>query len=505
MKLYLRGHSYRYAVEQMLLTLFPDQRPEYPGGELENTGPMLELSLIQEEETLAAQAVLRWEGQIYTAERLAPVQELTGGLADDRVKQRILRLAFYDAGVAALGTDPPWGALTGVRPVKLPTLWLTNGKSRQQAKEQLTGLYRVSQSRAELALDCAQVALQIKNSLPRHSLSLYLGIPFCPTRCAYCSFISSDVKGALAMVEPYVDLLCREIELAGKQLVANGLNIFTAYIGGGTPTTLTAGQLDRVLTVIERCLPMNGCMEFTVEAGRPDTITGDKLDVLRAHGVHRISINPQTMEDNILELLGRTHTAAQIQQSMTLAETRFQGFVNMDLIAGLPGDTPEGFDCSLDWVLSMSPANVTVHTLALKRGSRLAEQGGRLCPPQEVADMLALAESRLRKAGYQPYYLYRQKYMSGSFENVGWCLPGTECVYNVIMMEELQSVMSLGAGGITKLVNPDTGKITRLANPKYPHEYLGGWDKLSDTKKAAVQFQTDLMGYASPEGCPPFQ
>ena len=492
MKLYLEGHDYRYAVEQMMMTLFPGQRPEYPEGEPDGSSPALHLALTEEGESLYARAELWWEDAHTTAEERADRAELTGGLEDDRVRQRILRLAFYDAGVKALGQEPPWGALTGVRPVKLPTRQMAAGATRQEAREQLTSLYRVTDSRAELAMDCADAALGVKRSLEDNGLSLYIGIPFCPTRCAYCSFISADVKRALTMVEPYVDALCQEIEHAGQQLRQRGLHISTAYMGGGTPTTLSASQMDRVLTAVEEHLPMERCTEFTVEAGRPDTITADKLKGLRAHGIHRISVNPQTMEDSVLRAMGRAHTAAQIDEAMALAEEHFGGMVNMDLIAGLPTDTVEGFRRTLDRVLDMDPANITVHTLALKKGARLMEQESDLCSPEEVAAMLALAEERLRGAGYRAYYLYRQKYMSGSFENVGWGKPGTVCAYNIVMMEELQTVLSLGAGGVTKLVNPGTGKIQRLANPKYPKEYLESWERIAADKETAARFQQEL-------------
>ncbi len=492
MKLYLRGHSYAYAAQEMLFTLFPGQKPEYPEGEPDGTSPSLLLSLDRREGELIASATLLWEGRTCTGERRAPVSELTGGLADDRVKQRILRMAFYDAGVKARGSEPPWGALTGVRPVKLPTRRLAAGQSRAEAKAVLTELYRVDESRAELAMECAGTALAVRERLPGDGLSLYVGIPFCPSRCAYCSFISADVKGALGMVAPYVELLCREIGEAGRQLKANGLHVSTAYMGGGTPTTLSAEQMDRVLSAIEEHIPMERCGEFTVEAGRPDTITAEKLAVLKTHRINRISINPQSMEDSVLAAVGRAHTAAQIEEAMSLAEKHFGGPVNMDLIAGLPTDTAEGFARTLDRVLEMAPANITVHTLALKKGSRLTGEGGDLCPPGDVAAMLERAGERLRGAGYRPYYLYRQKYMSGSFENVGWCLPGTECAYNVIMMEELQTVLSLGAGGVTKLTDPDTGYIRRIANPKYPGEYLRAWDKLAAAKGEAARFQAEL-------------
>ena len=492
MNLYLRGHDYRYAVEQTMMVLFPGQLPRYPQGEPDGSSPSALVCLERSGDSLTARATLWWENRRYAASHTAALAACADELARRRMEQRTVRLAFYDAGVQALGVQPPWGALTGVRPVKLPTRILASGACPQQAEELLTREYRVSHDRARLATTCAETALDRRQSLGRDELSLYLGIPFCPTRCAYCSFISSDVRGALALVEPYVDALCREIALAGEKLAAAGLSISTAYMGGGTPTTLSPSQLDRVLSAVERRLPMGRCREFTVEAGRPDTITEDKLKVLRDHGVQRISINPQTMEDRVLRAMGRAHTAGQIRQAMELARAHFGGLVNMDLIAGLPGDDPAGFTRTLEEVLAMAPANITVHTLALKKGAQLKREQGALCTPDSVSDMLLAARGRLSAAGYQPYYLYRQKYMSGSFENVGWCLPGTRCDYNVIMMEELQTVLSLGAGGITKLVDPDTGKIVRLSNPKYPKEYLESADKLTAHMGKAVCFQQQL-------------
>ena len=492
MDLYFSGHDYRYAVEQTMLTLFPGQRPHYPQGEPTGASPSALVRLERTGDGLTGRAVLWWEGGRYTAACQAAFGAWDDPLAVRRAEQRAVRLAFYDAGVQALGVSPPWGALTGVRPVKLPTRMLAAGTNEAQVLTTLTEEFRVQPDRAELALTCAKAALDVKESLSRDQLSLYLGIPFCPTRCAYCSFISSDVRGALALVEPYVDALCREIALAGERLAGAGLSLSTAYMGGGTPTTLSAPQLDRVLSAVEKYLPMDRCREFTVEAGRPDTITEDKLKVLRDHGIQRISINPQTMDDRILRSMGRAHTAGQIRQTMELARVHFGGLVNMDLIAGLPGDSPEGFARTLEEVLAMAPATLTVHTLALKKGARLMEERGSLCSPEGVADMLATARDALSAAGYQPYYLYRQKYMSGSFENVGWCQPGTRCDYNILMMEELQTVFSLGAGGITKLVDPGTGKITRLSNPKYPKEYLESADKLAARLQETVRFQQQV-------------
>ena len=508
MKIWFAEHNwpwqperYRYPAEQMLLTLFPGEKPEYPETPPDLEGSQGILIGLSRGRVKASISVLAKRGDqlrngvtSFSAEKLDEGPEQVYHTVSHALKQ-----AFYKAGTALLGYELPWGSLTGVRPVKLPTKAMLAGRTARQAEWELCKEYHVSPPRAALAVECAQAALAVRKRLRKDGLALYIGIPFCPTRCAYCSFISSDVKGALALVEPYVDALCREVELAGALLRERGLHISCAYMGGGTPTTLSAPQLHKLLSVVEDCLPMEGCAEFTVEAGRPDTITPDKLETLRDHGIRRISINPQTMEDSVLRAMGRAHTAAQITEAMALAGERFGALVNMDLIAGLPTDTEEGFGRTLDQVLAMGPANITVHTLALKKGSRLTEEslteaGGTLCSPGTVEAMLALAADRLRGAGYAPYYLYRQKYMSGSFENVGWARPGAVCVYNIVMMEELQSVLSLGAGGITKLVDPDQGRIVRLSNPKYAREYLDSWEKISAAKRTAADFQAELAG-----------
>ncbi len=497
MKLYLRGHDCRYGVEQMLFTLFPGQKPEYPAGEPDPSGsePYVLTVLTSPGGVLTARAELWWNGQLYTAEEAASGKDHAEAW-DAPSPRQLLRLALYQAGTQALGGDLPWGALTGVRPVKLPTRWMEEGASREAAEQRLTGLYHVRADRARLAMECTGASRDLRRNLTPGSVSLYIGIPFCPTRCAYCSFISADIARSMALMEPYLDGLCREIRWTGQLLREYGLSIHTAYMGGGTPTTLSQDQLDRVLCCLEAFLPMEQCTEFTVEAGRPDTITAEKLEVLRRHQVQRISINPQTMEDSVLRVIGRNHTSRQIEEAVDLARDHFRGLINMDLIAGLPTDTEDGFSRTLDRVFSLDPDHITVHTLAMKRGSRLTENREALCSPETVSRMLLSAEAGLRSRGYQPYYLYRQKYMSGSFENTGWCRPGTLCEYNILMMEELETVLSLGAGGITKLVHPLTGEIRRKNNPKYASEYLNSWEKIAGDKRDAVQFQAALLPQA---------
>ena len=483
MKLYFQGHDYKYAAEQMMLTLFPQERPEYPDAPASGEDGLF-LTLSKGQTWVTATAKLIWGGATYTATRRCSATELLGGeLQADRACQRILKLAFFRAATAALGACPPWGALTGVRPVKIPTRAMQQGKSAAQARKLLEQEFFVAPDKAELAMDCARASMAADSSLKADEVSLYVGIPFCPSRCAYCSFISADVGRSLKLVDPYLDGLLQEVEQAGLGLREGGKRVRTVYIGGGTPTTLNAGQMDALLSCMERHLPLDGCTEFTVEAGRPDTIDLEKLQVLRAHGVGRISINPQTLEDSVLDAIGRKHSAGDIAQAMKLARQVGFDCINMDLIAGLPRDGFDGFCRSLNGVLAMAPENITVHTLALKKGSRLMEQGGAIPDGDEVARMLAFSNETLRNAGYVPYYLYRQKYMSGSLENVGWALPGQENVYNICMMEELHSVLSLGAGGVTKLVNRTTGAIQRISNPKFPYEYMEQLPQILEQKR----------------------
>ena len=489
MKLYFQIQNYnwqperyKYSVEQMMLMLFPGERPEYPEG-YAPSGNEAVFSLDRKPDRTAVTArVTRPEG---TAQGETQVESRLLDEAPERVYhtlQHALKMAFYRAGTAVLGQAPPWGALTGVRPVKLPTRCMLAGGTPEQAQAELEGEYRVSPLRAKLAVD---------REVREDQVSLYIGIPFCPTRCAYCSFVSADVGRTLKLVEPYLEAVLEEVEYTGRVLKESGLSIHSLYVGGGTPTTLSAGQLERLFSSARAHLPLETCVEYTVEAGRPDTITREKLEVLRDQGVERISINPQTLEDEVLAAIGRKHSAQDILDAYALAREVGFDSINMDLIAGLPRDSFEGFRRSLEGVLALRPENVTVHTLALKKGSRLMEEGGALPSGEETARMLDFSRDTLREAGFLPYYLYRQKYMSGSLENVGWCLPGKESVYNIIMMEELQTVVSIGGGGVTKLVDRKNGRIVRLPNPKYPHDYLSSRDKILAQKDEIAAFYRD--------------
>jgi len=315
-----------------------------------------------------------------------------------------------------------------------------------------------------------------------------VGIPFCPTRCAYCSFVSNSVEKSFHLVEPYLQALMAEIDAAAELVKELGLRVKSFYMGGGTPTTLTAEQMDRLLTRLNTKFDLSSVVEYTVEAGRPDTITEDKLRALRAGGVTRISINPQSMEDHVLKAIGRRHSAEDIFKAMAMVEKIPFPHVNMDLIAGLPEDTPAGFRRTLDQVIAFGADDITIHTLSLKKGSRITLEGTRIPTVAEVGEMLDYAGPALRGAGFAPYYLYRQKYMSGSFENVGWSKPGGIGWYNIYIMEELHSILSLGCGGSTKMVDPAKNRIERVFNLKFPTEYIQRPEKISENLETFRQF-----------------
>ena len=475
MKLQLIGHNEKYALEQSLLALFPGERPVY--GEIEPADTRWAIVALREESgRVEVVTELHYDGKSARQSRSCP---LSGGEYQREGQRRhALGLSFFAAAKEALDIAPPWGSLTGVRPTKVALALLRQG-GREYARKMLGETYCVTPERRLLAIEAAEAGIRAAAGLLPHDISLYAGIPFCPTRCAYCSFVAQSVEKTFSMVEPYLDALRREIEAAGAVVRDLGLHVKSFYMGGGTPTTLTARQLDRLLTALEDSFDFSGLAELTIEAGRPDTIDEEKLSTLRAHGVTRLSVNPQSMNDDVLAAIGRRHTAADIRHAMALVRDAGFPHVNMDLIAGLPEDTPESFSASLEACLGLGADNITVHTLSLKKGSRITlaqnTPDGRIPGAQDVEKMLDYANASLRKHGYAPYYLYRQKYMSGSFENVGWALPGAESLYNICIMEELHGILSLGAGGSTKMVGRDAScspVIRRAFNAKYPREYI---------------------------------
>ena len=485
MKLIFQGHDYRYAVEQSLLAFFPDERPVYEGEDDPNTALV---TLTGENGLYKAVTELSADGKTARGESSLDISEAKDEYERERLLQRIVKLSFFQAARALTGVTPAWGALTGIRPAKLAATIMDEVGSAEETDRILRDTYFVSEPRRRLAIECAQVGLDAERDLAPNDISLYLGIPFCPTRCAYCSFVSNSVEKSFHLVEPYLEALFHEIDSAATLVRDLGLNIKSFYMGGGTPTTLTADQMSRLLERLNTRFDLSRVVEYTVEAGRPDTITMDKLLALKNGGVSRVSINPQSMEDKVLAAIGRRHSSDDIRTAMEQVKAVGFPHVNMDLIAGLPEDTPEGFRRTLDEVIAFGTDNITIHTLSLKKGSRITLEGTRIPEVDEVAAMLDYADPTLRRADFAPYYLYRQKYMSGSFENVGWCKEGGTGWYNIYIMEELHTILSLGAGGSTKLVDTANNRIERVFNLKYPKEYIYRSEKIAENQAAVRRF-----------------
>lgn len=486
MRLYFSGHDCRYAAEQSLLMLFPGEKPEYPEGS--PSGERCELRVSRGAKYTVCTALLLRSGAAFRGRAQAENPDPADEYALRGCENRLVKLAFYRAALASGLPKPEWGSLSGVRPAKLMDAYLREGLSPRAAKGRFMREYFVSGSRAQLCLDAALAAQEAARSLDERDVCLYVGIPFCPTRCAYCSFVSQSVEKSMKLMEPFLDALLLDIRATAAETRRAGLRPVALYMGGGTPTTLSAAQLDRLCAALEREFDLSALREYTVEAGRPDTITAEKLRVLRAHGVGRVSVNPQTMSDSVLEAIGRRHTAQDIVDALALVRECGGFEVNMDLIAGLPTDTAGGFSRTLDAVLSLAPENVTVHTLSLKRGSGLTLAGRPMPQAGEVRAMLDEAMERLAGSGYAPYYLYRQKNMAGGFENVGWTKPGSENLYNICIMEELCSILAMGAGGSTKLVADGGKRIKRFIAPKYPQEYINAAPGFAAGKERIGEF-----------------
>ena len=482
MKIVLQGHDLRHAVEEMLLHLLPREVPEVCEALAEGEEGCVTWFEPSEGGDETAVCRLTRAGRTVGRRRAA---ETAGADALTYKSRRTeaVKLAVYDALVPEFADPPEWGALTGVRPAKLARRMLERGMGRGEAAVRLREHFGVSAPRAALTMRAAAHAQDVLERLAPRDISLYIGVPFCPSRCSYCSFVSHSIERCAGLIAPYADALCAEIETTGRLMAEYGLRLRAVYIGGGTPTTLSAEQLTRVMEAVQKSMDCSALAEYTVEAGRPDTITPEKLAAIRAGGADRVSINPQTMNDAVLAAIGRRHTAAAVEEAY--AQARAAGFpcINMDTIAGLTGDTPDSFADTLERLIALGPENITVHTLALKKGADLFDRAAARAGQETVRAMVDFSLERLPRAGYGPYYLYRQKFMAGGFENVGWCRPGFESLYNIAMMEELQTILSCGAGGVSKTLDRATGRIERYSAPKYPQEYLEAAERIEAGKR----------------------
>lgn len=399
-----------------------------------------------------------------------------------------LSLLLFDTLVKATGFKPPWGILYGVRPARLMHSSVEKLGENGARQKFLNG--RVQPQKVDLAVEVMHHENEIIKLSRDNSFSLYVSIPFCPSRCSYCSFVSHSIQNATDLIEPYVNLLCDELKSIAKIAGDLGLRLETIYFGGGTPTTLSDTQLDKILCTVEQNFDLSTLREYTVEAGRPDTVTKAKLDALFRHNVGRISINPQSFSDSVLEKIGRRHTSKQTVDAYYLArECGFKN-INMDFIAGLNGDTLDTFKQSIDKAVDLGAESITVHNLALKSAAFLVTENEYYDLSQKALayDMVNYSYKALKGAGYYPYYMYRQSKSLGNLENVGWCKNGLDCLYNVFMMDETHTVLSAGAGAVTKLKNPQTQHIDRIYNYKYPYEYINNFSQVLEKKQGILDF-----------------
>ncbi len=386
--------------------------------------------------------------------------------------------AMIAAGKELLGHIPPWGILTGVRPAKMAFSLLSEGRGIIRSKRILRDEYFLNPQKAALAVGVAQNEIRVLKRVPKNTCSLYISVPFCPSRCAYCSFVSYTSSKLLSLVDEYVERLIADVQETFRTVRQTGMRVLTVYIGGGTPSILSPDNLRRLLSCIRENLSENECVEFTLEAGRPDTITAEKLAVAKEYGVTRISVNPQTLSDEVLRQIGRRHTAEDFFRAFAIARESGIRDINVDLIAGLPGDDFRNFSETVDRIIELAPTNITVHTFCVKKAADLLKQNSGIyqLSSSDATKSVAYSQLKTKFAGYRPYYMYRQKNTVGNLENVGYAMEGHECLYNVLMMEEKQTILAVGAGAVTKLVRDVPGKsnprIERLFQPKYPYEYL---------------------------------
>ena len=483
MNLYCISHEFLYEAEKLLMLFFPLEKNTVLKEFTEDSGDYFYTEIIRSDEAVTFKSTFSYNTKVLSDERTLNKADVT----DEEYE--LLSLA-YPLLKNICGFAPGWGMLTGVRPSKLIMNKMLE-TDEETARDYFINHFFASPEKTELALSVAKREIEIIKEIDEKTFSLYVSIPFCPTRCSYCSFVSHSIgtESAKKLMPEYVNKLCEEIAFTGEKAKENGLRLTSIYWGGGTPTTLSAEDLDRVLSAIEDNFDLTNCTEYTVEAGRPDTITKEKLQVLKKHNVGRISINPQTFSNTVLEAIGRKHSAELTVEKYNLAREIGFDCINMDLIAGLPTDTFESFKNSVDKAIFLGAENITVHTLALKRSSNIVtENESDSVSEKDVSKMLDYAKNALTDGGYYPYYMYRQSKALGNFENVGWCKDKKECKYNVLMMEEYQHILSVGAGSVTKLLSLGIEKIERIFNYKFPFEYISRFSELLEKKERITTF-----------------
>ncbi|MBS7220848.1 MAG: coproporphyrinogen dehydrogenase HemZ [Clostridiales bacterium] len=468
----LEGHDMMNAVQTTVQIFMPNEKYK-PVDSIQEDGITVKSSVMGNGTT----AQLYENGSL-----ICEKTETTGGVT----MQHAVRSAVYHMLKEKTGQHLPWGMLTGIRPAKTINTYMDTGLAKAESIKKMIETYEMSPEKAELAATVATAERSILEKADKNGISLYIGIPFCPTRCLYCSFTSYPIDIYKTKVDGYVEALIKELKFLGEK--AQGKRLDSIYIGGGTPTSLSAEHLDKIMGEVSETFDLSNILEYTVEAGRPDTITAEKLKVIKKNGASRISVNPQTMNDETLKLIGRKHTVDDIKRVFYEARSIGHDNINMDLILGLPGEGEDEVKNTMEEIKKLSPESLTVHTLAVKRASRLRETLGDydLAKAMLMENILGLSAKGAAEMGLAPYYMYRQKNMLGSFENVGYAKKGFESIYNVVIMEETQSIYAAGAGASTKLYDPETDRIERIFNVKNVDEYIGRIDEMIDRKRKGM-------------------
>ena len=502
MILKVEGNVNRYYVQTLCMVFFPGStfgENEVPGYGV----PEVTVNVYKEDDGSDTAFV-----SMKLNDRICEATETVGVDEDITISEHshvAVGRAIFAAGKELLGHIPPWGILTGVRPAKIAGNLLSEGRGVLKTKKILRDEYFLSHQKAALAVSVATTEAKLLKKIDRDTCSLYVSIPFCPSRCSYCSFVSYTTPRLLSLIDDYLEALLAEIDETAEVIKAAGLRVNTVYIGGGTPTTLNPEQLRKLLTKINEKIDVSSLIEFTLEAGRPDTITKEKLDVAKELGVTRISVNPQTLNDDILREIGRNHTREDFFRAYDIAKESGIRDINVDLIAGLPGDDFKSFSETLDGIIQLEPTNITVHTFCVKKASDVLRNNSDIysLTGGDAAKSVAYSQLNTKFAGYKPYYMYRQKNTVGNLENVGFSIEGHEGIYNVLMMEEVQTIFAVGAGAVSKLVRfngngtRDT-LIKRLSNHKYPYEYLKTYEDrkmgIPSEKKSLMQEVLEFFG-----------
>ncbi len=470
MKLILDSEISEYYVQTLCLIFFPGSKFRVDE-EITDETPIVSVKTEREDDTIHAYVTIT-VGEVMTSGSHS--QAITSAIPYERAMKIAVGKAVFEAGEQYTEYTPAWGILTGIRPAKISGELFRRGMSEAQVRKTLRNEYFLNPKKAALLTAVSANEERIIADVKKDDCSLYISIPFCPTRCAYCSFVSFSTKRLLSMIPEYLARLLSDLDMVFGLIKEYGLNLKTIYIGGGTPTTLTAEQLSLIFDKIEEHTDVSKLAEFSLEAGRPDTVTEEKIKLAVSRGVTRVSINPQTLNDEVLEGIGRRHTVEDFYRAFDIAREAGVKYINTDLIAGLPGDSYRSFSKSVDAIIKLRPENITVHSFSIKKAADLATAAPELYSISggEALKSVEYSQVKSKIAGYIPYYIYRQKNTVGNLENVGFALPEAEGLYNIYIMEEVAHIFAVGAGSVTKLVNRDVPTIERVFMPKYPYEYL---------------------------------